>query len=73
MVIAAAVAGMGAAVGHSGLIGGELARGVLVPVFGAEADATLRCCLFTSAAARQAAAVSRLREWLLGDAPGARP
>ena len=73
MVVQAAVAGIGAAIGHATLLKAELARGSLVPLFDRATDAALRCCLFTSASARRDGAVSRLREWLLADVAAAVP
>ena len=65
MVVDAAVAGMGTAVGHSRVIARELERGVLVPLFERQVDAPARCCLITTADSRRTPGVRAFREWLL--------
>ena len=65
MVVDAAVAGMGTAVGHSAVIAGELERGALVPLFERQVDAPARCCLITTADSRRTPRVRAFREWLL--------
>ena len=67
----AAVAGLGIAVGRSMLIGQEMEHGTLVPVFDRQAEARERCCLITTAAARQRPEVQAFREWVLREAEAA--
>ena len=68
MLIQAAVHGIGAAIGRPMLIARELATRALVPVFDRQAEAPERCCLITTAAARQRAEVRAFREWVLDEA-----
>lgn len=64
MVVEAAVAGMGAALGHSALVARELRAGELVPVFESGITAPARCCLFTTPVSRQKREVEVFRGWL---------
>ena len=65
MVVDAAVAGMGTAIGHSAVIAGELERGALVPLFERQVGAPVRCCLITTADSRCNPGVRAFRKWLL--------
>ena len=71
MVVQAAVSGLGIAVGRSMLIAHELESRTLVPVFDRQAEAPERCCLITTAAARQRPEVQTFREWVLREAEAA--
>ena len=71
MVIQAAVGGLGIAVGRPKLIARELKSRTLVPVFDRAAEAPERCCLITTAAARQRPEVQAFREWVLREAEAA--
>ena len=68
MLVQAAVNGLGAAIGRPMLIAQELERRTLVPVFDSQAEAPERCCLITTAAARQRPEVQAFREWVLREA-----
>ena len=68
MLVQAAVHGIGAAIGRPMLIARELESRMLVPVFDRQAEAPERCCLITTAAARQRAEVRAFREWTLEEA-----
>ena len=68
MVVQAAVNGLGAAVGRPMLIADELDRRVLVPVFERQTPAPERCCLITTAPARQRPEVQAFRERVLREA-----
>ena len=68
MLVQAAVTGLGAAIGRPTLIARELESRMLVPVFDRQAEAPERCCLITTAAARQRAEVRAFREWTLEEA-----
>ena len=68
MLVQAAVAGLGAAIGRSRLIAQELKCRTLVPVFQRQAEAVERCCLITTAPARQRPEVRTFRKWVLGEA-----
>ena len=68
MLVQAAVNGIGAAIGRPTLIARELESRTLVPVFDRQAEAPERCCLITTAAARQRAEVRAFREWTLEEA-----
>ena len=72
MLLQAAVHGLGAAIGRSMLIARELQSKTLVPVFDRQAEAPERCCLITTAAARQRPEVQAFREWVLSEAETAR-
>ncbi len=65
MVVAAAVEGMGAAIGHSKVIARETERGDLVPLFDRQVEAPVRCCLITTADSRRNPGVQAFREWIL--------
>ena len=71
MVVQAAVGGLGIAVGRPMLIAHELKSKTLVPVFDRPAEAPERCCLITTAAARQRPEVQAFREWVLREAEAA--
>ncbi len=71
MLVQAAVNGIGAAIGRPMLIARELESRALVPVFDRQAEAPERCCLITTAAARQRAEVRAFREWTLDEARAA--
>ena len=71
MLVQAAVHGIGAAIGRPMLIARELESRTLVPVFDRQAEAPERCCLITTAAARQRAEVRAFREWVLDEARAA--
>ena len=72
MLVQAAVTGIGAIVGRPMLIARELEDGTLVPVFErSQAEAPERCCLITTAAARQRPEVQTFREWILDEAGAA--
>ena len=71
MLVTAAVNGVGAAIGRPMLIARELERGALVPMFHRQSEAPERCCLLTTAAARQRPEVQALREWILREASAA--
>ena len=68
MVVQAAVHGIGAAVGRPMLIARELATRTLVPLFARQAEAPERCCLITTAAARQRPEVQAFRAWVVREA-----
>ena len=63
--------GIEAAIGHPMLIAHELERRILVPVFDSQAEAPERCCLITTAPARQRSEVQAFREWVLREAEAA--
>ena len=65
MVVDAAVAGMGTAIGHSRVVARELERGALVPLFERQVGAPVRCCLITTADSRRNPGVRAFRKWLL--------
>ena len=65
MVVAAAVEGIGAAIGHSRVIAREMERGELVPLFDRQVEAPMRCCLITTADSRRKPGVQAFREWIL--------
>ena len=65
MVVAAAVEGMGAAIGHSRVIAREMERSDLVPLFDRQVEAPVRCCLITTADSRRNPGVQAFREWIL--------
>ena len=71
MLVQAAVDGLGAAIGRSMLIARELESSTLVPLFDRQAGAPERCCLITTAAARQRPEVRAFREWVLDEAEAA--
>ena len=71
MLVQAAVHGLGAAIGRPMLIAQELGSRTLVSVFDRQADAPERCCLITTAAARQRPEVQAFREWVLREAEAA--
>ena len=71
MVVQAAVGGLGIAVGRPMLIAQELESRTLVPVLDRQAEAPERCCLITTAAARQRPEVQAFREWVLREAEAA--
>ena len=71
MLVQAAVTGIGAAIGRPMLIARELERRTLVPLFNRQAEAPERCCLITTAAARQRPEVRAFREWILHEARAA--
>ena len=71
MLVQAAVTGLGAAIGRPILIARELASQTLVPVFDRRAEAPERCCLITTAAARQRPEVRAFRAWILDEARAA--
>ena len=71
MLVNAAANGIGAAIGRPMLIARELERRALVPVFERQAEAPERCCLLTTAAARQRPDVQAFREWILREARAA--
>ena len=71
MLVQAAVNGIGAAIGRPMLIARELESRALVPLFDRQAEAPERCCLITTAAARQRAEVRAFREWTLDEARAA--
>ena len=71
MLVQAAVTGIGAAIGRPMLIARELERRTLVPLFDRQAEAPERCCLITTAAARQRPEVRAFREWILHEARAA--
>ncbi len=64
MVVAAAVDGMGAAMGHSRVIEREMEQGELVPLFERQAAAPARCCLITTADSRRNPGVRAFRKWI---------
>ncbi len=65
MVVAAAVEGMGAAMGHPRVIEREMERGALVPLFDQQVEAPARCCLITTPDSRRKPGVQAFREWIL--------
>ena len=67
MLVQAAVHGIGAAIGRPMLIARELESRTLVPLFDRQAEAPERCCLITTAAARQRPEVRAFREWVLDE------
>ena len=71
MLVQATVTGIGAAIGRPMLIARELERRTLVPLFNRQAEAPERCCLITTAAARQRPEVRAFREWILHEARAA--
>ena len=68
MLVQAAENGLGAAIGRRILIARELERRTLVPLFVRQAEAPARCCIITTAAARQRPEVQAFREWILHEA-----
>ena len=68
MLVQAAVHGIGAAVGRPMLIARELESQTLVPLFDRQAEAPERCCLITTAAARQRPEVQAFRAWVVREA-----
>lgn len=66
MVVEAAVAGMGVALGHGMLIADELAAGRLVPVLADHHPPTTRCSLMTTESAKDKPGLQEFRHWLLG-------
>lgn len=70
MVVRAAVAGVGAAVGHAELVAPEMDAGDLVAVLDRDTDAATRCCLFTAPRSRRRRAVRAFRRWM-ADPPAA--
>ena len=64
MVVAAAVEGMGATMGHSMVIAREMERGELVPLFDRQVKAPARCCLITTADSRRNPGVRAFRKWI---------
>ena len=68
MLIHAAVAGMGVAIGRPTLIARELEQGLLIPVFDRQVKAPARCCLITTAASAHKSEVAQFREWILAQA-----
>ena len=71
MLVQAAVTGIGAAIGRPMLIARELESRTLVPLFDHQAETPERCCLITTAAARQRAEVRAFRAWILDEARAA--
>ena len=71
MLVQAAVTGIGAAIGRPMLIARELERRTLVPLFDRRAEVPERCCLITTAAARQRPEVRAFRAWILDEARAA--
>ena len=71
MLVQAAVTGLGAAIGRPMLIARELESRTLVPLFDRRAEAPERCCLITTAAARQRPEVRAFRAWILDEARAA--
>ena len=71
MLVQAAASGIGAAIGRPMLIAEELQRRTLVPVFDTQAEAPERCCLITTAPARQRPEVQAFRQWVLREAGAA--
>ena len=67
MLVQAAVHGIGAAIGRPMLIARELESRTLVPLFDRQAEAPERCCLITTAAARQRPEVRAFWEWVLDE------
>ena len=68
MLVQAAVGGLGIAIGRPMLIAHELESRTLVPVFETQSEAPERCCLITTAAARQRPEVQAFRDWVLREA-----
>ncbi len=68
MVVAAAVEGIGTAIGHSRVIEREMERGALVPLFDRQVEAPARCCLITTADSRRNPGVQAFRDWILKEA-----
>ena len=73
MLVRAAASGLGAAVGRPMLIAEELERRTLVPLFERQEEAPERCCLITTAAARQRPELQAFRDWVLAEAAAAPP
>ena len=71
VLIQAAVTGLGAAIGRPMLIARELESRTLVPLFDRRAEAPERCCLITTAAARQRPEVRAFRAWIPNEARAA--
>ena len=65
MLVRAAVAGMGAAIGRRTWVAVNLEQGSLVPVFDHHVETRTTCCLITTTAARRKPQVRALREWIL--------
>ena len=65
LLIHAATAGLGVALGRPTLIAPELQQGVLVPVFNQADHLRTRCCLITTEAASREPHVQAFRRWLL--------
>ena len=68
MLVQAAVAGMGAALGHSLMIANELRSGALVPIFGPPVPAPARYLLVTAPGSAHKSEVRAFRQWLLNEA-----
>ena len=68
MLVQAAVAGLGVAIGRPMLIARELERKELVPVLDRQVGAPERCCLITTEASRQRAEVKAFMRWVLREA-----
>ena len=66
MVVDAAIAGMGVALGHGMLIARELASGRLVPLLTDDDPPTTRCCLITTDSAKRKPGLQEFRHWLRG-------
>ena len=64
MVVAAAVEGIGAAMGHSRVIEREMEQGELAPLLERQAVAPARCCLITTADSRRNPGVRAFRKWI---------
>ena len=73
MLVHAAANGLGAAIGRPMLIGRELERRTLVPLFERQEEASERCCLITTAASRQRPELQAFRKWILREARSALP
>ena len=65
MLVRAALANMGAAIGCPTWVAPELEKGELVPVFERQVETRTACCLFTTTAARRKPQVRAFREWIL--------
>ena len=72
MLVRAALAGMGAAIGGPTWVASELKTGALVPVFDCHVETRTTCCLITTTASRRKPQVQEFREWILRAAVGDR-
>lgn len=68
MLVRAAIEGMGAAIGRSTVIAGELRQGTLVPLFDQHNEARTSWWLISTLAARRKPEVQAFRQWIIQQA-----